>query len=192
MAAMASDYPVTFDVAYPESPNRFLILIRWLLALPHLIVLSVLGHVVGLTTLIGFLALLFTKSYPDSLWRFSVGVLRWTSNVNAYTLFHDGYPPFSMSEGRYEPVTLAVEKPAEFNRWLPLVKWLLTLPHVLILIALSALALVATLALVLAVLFTGRYPRGLFDFLVGVGRWNARVTAYGMLLVDRYPPFSLR
>ena len=191
MAAMASDYPVTFGVAYPESPNRFLILIRWLLALPHLIVLSVLGQLVGLATLAGFLAILITKNYPDALWRFSVGVLRWEQNVNAYVLFRDGYPPFSMSEGRYEPVTFTVVKP-EFNRWLPLVKWLLVLPHVVILIALSVLAVVATLALALAVLFTGRYPRGLFDFLVGVGRWNVRVTAYGTLLVDRYPPFSLR
>ena len=184
-------YPVTFDVAYPESPNRFLFLIRWLLAVPHVIVLNVLGALVGLATLVGFFAILITKNYPDALWRFSVGVLRWEQNVNAYVLFHDRYPPFGMGEGGYEPVTFTVEKP-EFNRWLPLIKWLLLLPHIVILIALSVIALPATLALFLAVLFTGRYPRGLFDFLVGVGRWNARVTAYGTLLVDSYPPFSLR
>ena len=191
MAAMGSDYPVTFDVAYPETPNRFLILIRWLLAIPHVIVLGVLGQLVGLATLVGFFAILFTKNYPDALWRFAVGVLRWEQNVNAYVLFLDRYPPFSLSEGRYEPVTFTVEKP-EFNRWLPLIKWALLLPHIVILIALSTIAMVATLVLVLAVLFTGRYPRGLFDFLVGVGRWNARVTAYGTLLVDHYPPFALR
>lgn len=192
MAAMDSGYPVTFDVAYPESPNRFLILIRWLLVLPHLIVLNVLDALVGLGTLVAFFAILFTKNYPDFIWRFVVGVMRWTQNANAYVLFLDRYPPFGMTEGEYEPVTFAVEKPAEFSRWLPLVKWLLALPHIAILFALSTLALVAIPLLALGVLFTGRYPRGLFGFLVGVGRWGARVNAYGLLLVDRYPPFSLR
>ena len=188
----AGAYPVTFDVAYPESPNRFLILIRWLLAIPHGIVLLILAELVQLATLVGFFAILFTKNYPDTIWRFCVGVLRWNQNVSAYTLFLDRYPPFGMGEGSYEPVTFTVEKPEEFNRWLPLVKWLLVIPHFLILAALSVIATVAALALVLAVLFTGRYPRGLFDFLVGFGRWFARATAYFALLVDRYPPFSLR
>ncbi len=192
MAAMDSGYPVTFDVAYPESPNRFLILIRWLLVVPHLIVLNVLETLVGLGTLVGFFAILFTKNYPDFIWRFVVGVMRWTQNATAYTLFLDRYPPFSLTEGQYEPVTFTVEKPAAFNRWLPLVKWLLMLPHIAILIVLSAIATFAVVLLALGVLFTGRYPRGLFNYLVGVGRWGARVNAYGLLLVDRYPPFSLR
>ena len=89
------------------------------------------------------------------------------------------------------PVTFAVEKP-DFNRWLVLVKLLLVIPHAIVLSILGIIAMIAFIPLVLAVLFTGRYPRGLFDFLVGVGRWNARANAYAGFLVDRYPPFSLR
>ena len=186
------DYPVTFGVAYPESPNRWLILIRWLLAVPHLIVLSVLLALAGIVTLIAFFTILFAKTYPDALWRFVVGVLRWVQRVAAYVFFLDRYPPFGMGEGSYEPVTFTVEKPEQFNRWLPLIKWLLVLPHFVVLSVLSVLSEIAVLVLALGVLFTGRYPRGLFDFLVGVGRWNVRAWAYFVLLVDRYPPFSLR
>ena len=185
-------YPVTFDVAYPESPNRWLILIRWLLAVPHLIVLSVLLALAGIVTLIAFFTILFAKTYPDALWRFVVGVLRWAQRVAAYTFFLDRYPPFGMGEGSYEPVTFTAEKPEQFNRWLPLIKWLLVLPHFVVLSVLLVLSEIAALVLALGVLFTGRYPRGLFDFLVGVGRWNVRAGAYFVLLVDRYPPFSLR
>ena len=187
-----NEYPVTFDVAYPEAPNRWLILIRWLLAIPHYIVLSLLGILASVVGIISFFTILFARTYPDSLYSFMVGVNRWNANVGAYILFYDRYPPFSMGESDYEGVTFAVEKP-DFNRWLVLIKWLLVIPHVIVLSILSIIAMVAFIPLVLAVLFTGRYPRGLFDFLVGVGRWNARVNAYYvMFLVDRYPPFSLR
>lgn len=185
------DYPVTFDVAYPESPSRWLILIRWLLAIPHYIVLYFLGLLAAVVLIISFFTILFARTYPDSLYRFMVGVSRWNANLGAYVLFHDRYPPFSMGERDYEAVTFAVEKP-DFNRWLVLVKWLLVIPHAIVLSILGIIATIAVIPLVLAVLFIGRYPRGLFDFLVGVGRWNARVEAYAMFLVDRYPPFSLR
>ena len=185
------DYPVTFDVAYPESPNRWLILIRWLLAIPHYIVLSLLSILASVVWVISFFTILFARTYPDSLYAFMVGVNRWNANLGAYILFHDRYPPFSMGDGAYEGVTFAVEKP-DFNRWLVLIKWLLVIPHVIVLSILGFIAMIAFIPLVFGVLFTGRYPRGLFDFLVGVGRWNARVSAYGSFLVDRYPPFSLR
>ena len=185
------DYPVTFDVAYPEAPNRWLILVRWLLAIPHYIVLYLLGILATVVWVISFFTILFARTYPDSLYSFMVGVNRWNANVGAYILFYDRYPPFSMGAGDYEGVTFAVEKPG-FNRWLVLIKWLLAIPHLIVLYFLSIIAMVAFIPLVLAVLFTGRYPRGLFDFFVGVGRWNARVSAYYVFLVDRYPPFSLR
>ncbi len=185
------DYPVTFDVAYPEAPNRWLILIRWLLAIPHYIVLSLLTFLATVVWVISFFTILFARTYPDSLYRFMVGVNRWNANFGAYILFHDRYPPFSMGENDYEGVTFTVEKP-DFNRWLVLIKWLLVIPHLIVLYFLGLIAMVALIPLVLAVLFTGRYPRGLFDFLVGFGRWNARVSAYAAFLVDRYPPFSLR
>ena len=118
MAADAmSDYPVTFDVAYPESPNRWLILVRWLLAIPHYVVLYFLGLLAGVVWVISFFTILFARTYPDSLYGFMVGVNRWSANVNAYILFFDRYPPFSMGDGDYEGVTFTVEKP-DFNRWL--------------------------------------------------------------------------
>ena len=186
-----SDYPVTFDVAYPEFPNRWLILVRWLLALPHYVVLYFLGLIAGLVWVISFFTILFARTYPESLYRFMVGVTRWSLNVNAYILFLDRYPPFSMDATDYEAVTFTVEKP-DFNRWLVLVKWLLVIPHLIVVTVLGVIALVAALLLALGVLVMGRYPRGLFDFLVGVGRWETRANAYMTFLVDAYPPFSLR
>lgn len=192
MASGAMDeYPVTFDVAYPESPNRWLILVRWLLAIPHYIVLYLLGILASVVWVVSFFTILFARTYPDSLYGFMVGVNRWNANLGAYILFHDRYPPFSMGESDYEGATFAVAKP-DFNRWLVLVKLLLVIPHAIVLSILGTIAMIAVIPLALAVLFTGRYPRGLFDFLVGVGRWNARVNAYAGFLVDRYPPFSLR
>lgn len=190
-ASTMSEYPVAFDVAYPESPNRWLILVRWLLALPHYVVLSLLGILASVVWVVSFFTILIARSYPDSLYRFMVGVSRWSVNVTAYVLFLDRYPPFSMEEGAYEGVTFSVERP-DFNRWLVLVKWLLVIPHAIVLGLLVVVAKVAVVPLVLGVLVLGQYPRPLFDFLVGVGRWNARVSAYMTFLVDRYPPFSLR
>ena len=190
-ASTMSEYPVAFDVAYPESPNRWLILVRWLLALPHFLVLSLLGILASVVWVVSFFTILIARSYPDSLYRFMVGVSRWSVNVTAYVLFLDRYPPFSMEEGAYEGVTFSVERP-DFNRWLVLVKWLLVIPHAIVLGLLIVVAKVAVVPLVLGVLVLGQYPRPLFDFLVGVGRWNARVSAYMTFLVDRYPPFSLR
>ena len=190
-ASTMSEYPVAFDVAYPESPNRWLILVRWLLALPHFVVLSLLGILASVVWVVSFFTILIARSYPDALYRFMVGVGRWSVNVTAYVLFLDRYPPFSMEEGAYEGVTFTVERP-DFNRWLVLVKWLLVIPHAIVLGLLAFIAQVAVVPLALGVLVLGRYPRPLFDFLVGVGRWNARSNAYILFLVDRYPPFSLR
>ena len=191
-AASMNDYPVTFDVSYPESPSRWLILVRWLLAFPHYVVLAFLGAVAVPVWIVAFFTILFAKTYPDGLYRFLVGVGRWNANLVAYVLFLDRYPPFSMGEGAYGDVIFSVERPAEFHRWLVLVKWLLVVPHVVVLQLLGLIAVLAVIPLAIAVLVTGRYPRRLFDFLVAVGRHEARVGAYAALLVDRYPPFSLR
>jgi hypothetical protein len=193
MAAMASAYPVTFEVAYPEQPRRWMILVRWLLAIPQLFVSAILSDLAQLLAFLAFFAILFTKRYPEGLFRLVAGCQRWQYNVMAYVLFQDGqYPPFSFDDGVYRGLTYRVERQQEYSRWLPLVKWLLAIPHLVVLAVLSFLAVLAYLVIWVAVLVTGRYPRGLFDFVVGVGRWCARVTAYLYLQVDRYPPFSLR
>ena len=191
-AETVSDYPVTFDVAYPESPSRGLILIRWLLAIPHYIVLAILAAALAAVEIIVLFTILLAKTFPDRLYRFTVGVNRWALNVGAYVLFLDRYPPFSMNEGAYPGVTFTVERPEDLNRWSVLVRWLLVAPHAIVLAALGAIAAVVLIPFAIAVLVTGRYPRGLFDFYVGVGRWEARANAYLTHVADRYPPFSLK
>ena len=188
----STNYPLRYEVEYPEQLSRWLIFVKWLLAFPHYLILYALGIVASVILFISFFAILFTKRYPRGLFDFVVGVNRWNSNLGAYAgLLRDEYPPFSWDEGKYA-VTYEVDYPENLNRWLPLVKWLLAFPHYVVLIALLIAASVVGFISFFAILFTKRYPRGMFDFVVGVNRWNARVTAYTSLLTDVYPPFSLK
>ena len=192
VAGAPGGYPLRFDVEYPEQLSRWLIFVKWLLAFPHFLILYALGAVAAVITFIAWFAILFTKRYPRGLFDFVVNVNRWNANVLAYYgLFRDEYPPFSWEPGNY-PVTYEVDYPEELSRWLIFVKWLLAIPHFIVLMFLYIAAFVAWFIAWLAVLFTGRFPRGLFDFIVGVVRWNYRVNAYTNLLRDDYPPFSLR
>lgn len=191
-AAGAAGYPLRYEVQYPEELNRWLIFIKWLLAIPHFIIIYALSAAANVVTFVAWFAILFTKRYPRGLFDFVVNVNRWNANVGAYAgLFRDEYPPFSWEQGEY-PVTYEVEYPEELSRWLIFVKWLLAIPHFIVLGLLYVGAFVAWLIAWFAILFTKRFPRGLFDFVVGVLRWNYRVSAYVNLLRDEYPPFSLR
>jgi hypothetical protein len=121
-------------------------------------------------------------------------IQRWTFNVYAYAvlLLRDEYPPFSGEAGEY-PVTLDVEYDENLSRWQIFVKWLLAIPHLLVLAVLGIAVSIVVLIAFFAILFTGRYPRGMFDFVVGTMRWYVRVNAYAFwLMTDRYPPFSLK
>jgi len=188
----APEYPLRYDVEYPEELSRWLIFVKWLLAFPHFIILYLLGIASSVVGFIAFFAILFTKRYPQGLFDFVVNVNRWNANVMAYLmLFRDEYPPFSWEPGEYA-VTYEVDYPEEMNRWLPLVKWLLAIPHVIVLLLLFIAIYFVYIIAFFAILFTKRFPRGLFDFTVGVHRWNYRVGAYTALLRDEYPPFSLR
>ena len=193
-SAAAPDYPVTFDVEYPESLSRWRIFLKWLFAIPHLIIIYLLGIVNAVLLFIGFFAVLFTKKWPRALFDFSLQVQRWTSNVYVYAvaLLRDEYPPFTGESGQY-PLTLEVEYREDLSRWQIFVKWLLALPHYLVLAVLGIGAFFAILIAFFAILFTGRFPRGLFDFVVGTLRYAVRVQAYAFwFMPDRYPPFSLR
>ena len=191
MAAEAVTYPLRYDVAYPEKLSRWLISVKWLLAIPHFLILYVLGNVQGIMTLIAFFAILFTRRYPRGLFNFVVNVYRWTANVGAYVGFQrDEYPPFDWQPGKYA-VTFEADYPQELSRWLILVKWLLAIPHFFVLAFLGVAAIVVLVVAWFAILFTERFPRGLFDYVVGVTRWAFRVTAYVNLLRDEYPSFSL-
>jgi len=191
MGMAAPAYPVTFNVEYPERLSRWLIFVKWLLAIPHFLILGVFGYLVQLTTFISWFAILFTARYPRSLFGLAVMYFRWNARVTAYVaLLRDEYPPFGGSSPEY-PVRFDVEYPEKLSRLLIFVKWLLAIPHILILGLLGILGIVVYVIGWFAILFTGRFPRSLFDFLVGIGRWSLRVNAYYWLMRDEYPPFSL-
>ena len=184
-------YPLTFEVRYPEELSRWLIFVKWLLVIPHLIVLYGLGVAANLITLIAWFVILFTKRYPPELFSFVVSINRWGANVTAYTfLLTDDYPPFSWEANEY-PVTYDVEYPEELSRWLIFVKLILAIPHIIVLAFLFIGAFIALTVAWFAILFTKRFPESLFNFLVGLLRWQYCVSAYTNLLRDEYPPFSL-
>jgi hypothetical protein len=189
--ATAPSYPVTFDVPYPQELSRWLIFVKWLLAIPHIIILYLLVLAWEVVSFIAFFAILFTKKYPEGLFNFSVGVNRWVANVTAYVfLMRDDYPPFSMDAGKYA-VTYDVAYPEELSRWMIFVKWLLVLPNALVAVLLLLVAEIVTFIAWFAILFTKKYPESLFRFVVGALRWQHRANAYSSLLTDKYPPFSL-
>ena len=193
-ATGGGDYPVRFDVEYPERLSRWKIFLKWLFAIPHFIIVVLLINVAGILQFIAFFAILFTKKWPRGLFDFTVQIYRWAANVSAYALFllRDEYPPFSGDSGEY-PVTLEVEYDENLSRWQIFVKWLLAIPHYIVLAFLFVAVNITVFIAFFAILFTGRYPRGLFDFAVGTMRWYIRVNAYAhWLMTDRYPPFSLK
>ena len=186
------DYPLRLDVEYPDQLNRWLVLVKWLLAIPHILIVYALVNVASVIHLIAFFAILFTTKYPQPLFEFVVNIYRWQANLYAYLgLMRDEYPPFSWEPGQY-PVTFEIDYPPELNRWMPLVKWLLAFPHYIALFFLGIAALIVCVIAFFAILFTATYPRGMFDFIVGVLRWGNRVNAYVYFMRDEYPPFSLK
>jgi hypothetical protein len=187
----AGDQPLAyFDVAYPPRLSRGLIFVKWLLAIPHYVVLYLYGVAVGVITFVAWFAILFTGRYPRAMFEFTEGYLRWNANVFGYVyLLRDEYPPFSDRDGVY-PVRFAIEYPNRLSRWKIFLKWLFVIPHVVVLFFLWVAAAACTVIAWFAILFTGRYPRGLFGFVVGVYRWSARVNTYLYLLTDHYPPFT--
>lgn len=187
-----SGYPLTLDVEYPASLNRWLVLVKWILVIPQLIVVRALDAVAQVLTLIAFFAILFTAKYPRSMFDFVLGIRRWEMNVTAYaSLMRDEYPPFSLDAGKY-PVTYDIAYPEHLNRALPLIKWLLAIPHYFVLFFLAIASLVVMVIAFFAILFSAKYPESLFQFTVGVMRWGQRVQAYILLMTDEYPPFSLQ
>jgi hypothetical protein len=184
---------VRFDVEYAGQLSRLLIFVKWLLAIPHLIIVALLGLISVAVTIIAFFAILFTKRYPRPLFDFVVGTYRWYANTAAYVgLLRDEYPPFSMEPGKY-PVALEVDYPAELNRWLPLVKWLLVIPSMFVAQILVTGIYLLFIPMWIAVLINGRMPRILHDYFTGAGRWYARANAYAYnLLTDEYPLWSMQ
>src|SRR4051794_1243507 len=213
--ATASVYPLRLEGALDPPLSRWLWLVKWLLAIPHFFLLFFLWIAFVVLTVFAFFAILFTGRYPRGIFDFNVGVMRWCWRVAYYSysaLGTDRYPPFTLADVPDYPARLDVEYPQALSRGLVLIKWwLLALPQYLIVGLFvggtwagfnavsdgwawsSGAGLIDLLVLIaaIAVLFTGRYPRPIFDFVMGMNRWAYRVGAYATLMTDAYPPFRL-
>lgn len=212
MATEPATYAARLQIDYPEQLDRVTTFFRLIWTIPIGIIFALLaatGDIETLTAtgervsadaggiaagLAGATALMivFRQRYPRWWFDFARELVRFSTRVGAYlVLLTDQYP----STVEAQSVHLEIDYPdveQDLNRWLPLVKWFLVIPHVIVLVVLAIIAFFAVVFAWFAILLTGRYPKGLFDFVVGVGRWGLRVQAYAFLLVtDRYPPFSL-
>jgi hypothetical protein len=209
-------YPVHVEARLETDLSRWRWLVKWLLLVPHYVALVFLWLAFAVLSLVAFFAILFTGRYPRAIFDFNVGVLRWSWRVSYYSygaLGTDRYPPFTLDDRPDYPTHLEVDYPDRLSRGLVLVKWwLLALPHYVVIgffiggasytvseldgqegVVVSSTGLIGVLVLVASVvlLVTGRYPRPVFDLLLGLNRWVLRVAAYAALMTDRYPPFRL-
>jgi hypothetical protein len=205
-------YPLRLDGMVDPALGRWQWLVKWFLAIPHLFVLGLLWVAVLVLTLVAGCCILVTGRYPRSIFDFNVGVLRWTWRVQYFgfsVLATDEYPPFSLGREDHYPADLYVEYPVALSRPLVLVKsWLLALPHLVLVVVIAGIPLLMTrelpwsllsegllglltLAAMIVLAATGRYPAALFGFVMGLNRWVYRVLAYVLLMTDEYPPFRL-
>jgi hypothetical protein len=163
---------LAYEVAYPARLSRLRIFVKWLLVIPHLFALWALGLVLMLTTVFAWFAILVTGRYPRPLWDFAVNTLRWGANVGAYmNLQRDEYPPFSGTA--LYPVRFQLDYPARLSRLLIFLKGILLIPHFIVYYLVNLLLAVVLVIAWFAILITGRFPRGLFDFVSGASRWSS-------------------
>lgn len=206
-------YPVKFEVDYPKQSNRLTTFFRLILVIPIAIIIGILSGgsreiiyrdasreiardgigIAAALFLVTALMIVFRQVYPRWWFDFALELRRFSARVSAYFgLLTDRYP----STYEEQTVHLEMEYPdvkRDLTSWMPLFKWFLAIPHYFVLVFLAIGAVFATIFAWFAIMFTGRYPRGLFDYVVGVGRWGLRVTAYAfMLTTDKYPPFTLK
>jgi len=195
--ATATVYAATATFDADSRTPRWRPLVQWLLAIPQLFVLNVLSSLRGILELFGSVAVVFTGRVPRPLFDAITMTLRYEWRVLSYTVFFDDdYPvfefmPAAADDGHQRHSTLAVEYPEQLNRWKPLYKWLLAIPHYVVCVALAVASVVTILWSALAVIVTGRYPEGARRFVVRSYRYGLRVQAYVGPLTDQYPPFSL-
>jgi hypothetical protein len=206
-AAVRGTYPVRVEGDRDQPLSRWLWLVKWLLAVPHYVVLWFLWIAYLVLSLVALVSIVATRRYPRGIFEFNLGVLRWTWRVAFYSygmLGTDRYPPFSLGEVPDYPARLYIDEPGELSPVQALFKWwVLAIPHYLVVAAFlggfhfgttgPSFGLVGALMLIagFGLLFTERYPRGVFDLAMGANRWALRVGAYASLMTDEYPPFRL-
>ena len=213
--AAGQTYPVRVDASLDAPLSRWLWLVKWILVIPHYVVLAFLWLAFLVLSAVAMVAIVFTGRYPRAIFQFNVGVLRWTWRVQYYAIGAfgtDRYPPFTLADDPSYPAHLEIEYPERLSRGLALVKWwLLAIPQYIVVglftgsgvwfaqqygeqqHSWAGLGLIGILAVIAAVvlLVTGRYPEQIYDFLLGLNRWVLRVAGYAGLMTDRYPPFRL-
>ncbi|MER5408745.1 DUF4389 domain-containing protein [Streptomyces sp. NPDC002769] len=199
------DNPVRVNARLDDPLSRWLWLAKWILAVPHYVLLFLLWIAFTVVSVIAFFAILFTERYPRTLFDFNLGVLRWTWRVAYYSygaLGTDRYPPFSLGEEPQYPARLDIAYPERLSRGLVLVKWwLLATPHYVVIgfllggprlgVWYGGLIPVLTIIAAVTLASTERYPKDLYDLVLGLNRWALRVAAYATLMTDSYPPFRL-
>jgi hypothetical protein len=195
--SISSPYPAQVELHADGHITRWRPLIQWLFAVPQLMVANVLSSLRGVLTLISLFMVLFTKEIPRPLFDVIAMTYRYEWRAISYALFlHEDYPPFDFQpvatdDGGQPHTTLSLTYPENLDRWKPLYKWFLAIPHYFVVVGLIVAGVGAVAVGFVAVVFTGQYPLGPRDFIVDAYRYGLRVQAYVGLLTDRYPPFSL-
>lgn len=195
--SMSAPYPVQLEFHADLHITRWRPLVQWLLAIPHLMIASALRSLREVLTLISFFTVLFTKQIPRPLFDAIAMTYRYEWRAMSYALFmHEDYPPFdfemsSEDDGLEAHSVLQLTYPEQLERWKPLYKWFVAIPHYFVMAGLFVGAVLGIIAGFFAVVFTGEYPQGIRDYLVNAYRYALRVEAYVGLLTDRYPPFTL-
>jgi hypothetical protein len=190
--AGAGEYPLRADIEHQEEYARFLPLVKWLLLVPHYVVLFVLGILAFLVAIVSFFAVIVTRRYPPGMFDFMVGVNRWAWRVQAYLLLMtDRYPPFTLADDPDYPAMFEIDYPEEGTaRWRPLFAWLLVIPYLIVAYIIFYLAQILVFFAFFTILFAKRFPEGMFDIVLVAMRWMARANAYAYWLTTRYPPFA--
>jgi len=188
---VAGGYPVDVDAQLLPEYSRFMPLIKWLILIPHYVVLFFLAIGAMFVGFIAFFATLFTAKYPEGMWNYMVGVHRWAMRVMAYNFFiTDTYPPFTLQETPEDTIQLVAEYPERVSRWRPLFAWIIVIPYAIVASLIYTVASICSFFAFFTILFTKHIPAGLFNVIRNGFTWNIRAGFYSYWMSTEYPPFE--